>query len=110
MKIKIGVTDYDAKMISSDVMTKMYSDDEDCEVTVGGYMHPMYGVIYLNKELPMQQVKQSFFHECIHAMLDEIGEDELSHNEGLVDALGKQIYGFLKNNNLEKIYTFLGDK
>lgn len=112
MKIKIGVVDYDARMVSSDVMLDMYGDHHETasDTVVGGYIHPMYGVLYVNKDLPKQQIAQSFFHECVHAMLDEIGQDELSCNEGFVDSFAKQIYGFLKNNNLEKIYTFLGVK
>lgn len=35
---------------------------------------------------------QTLWHEMVHAVLDRLGEDELSNNEKLVDLLGQAFY------------------
>lgn len=109
MKINIGHTEYDLTKVSEAALGEEYAkhkDDCDDEM-VAGYCHPLLAEIKIGKELPFQAKKQVFWHEAVHAILDEMGMAKLSEDEGFVDALSKQIYGVLKNNNVDKIYKFL---
>ena len=49
----------------------------------------------------------TFWHEVVHGLMIEIGARELGEDEGFVDALSRQLYSFYKNNNIEKVYTYL---
>jgi hypothetical protein len=109
MKINIGHTQYDLKKVSGEsLLCKPFDeDDEDLDPIVGGCCHPILNEIKINKDIPLQSQKRVFWHEATHAILDEIGMEELCSDEGFVDALSRQIYGVLKNNNVDKIYKFL---
>lgn len=41
-------------------------------------------------------IVQTFWHEVTHAILDNVGQSELSGDEGLVDLIGQCIYQVLK--------------
>lgn len=76
---------------------------------------PLYGCadikeleILVNNKFPKPVNEQTFLHEAVHLMLDEIGQEELCEDESFVEAFSKQIHFFLKNNNLNKIYEFIG--
>lgn len=51
-----------------------------------------------NKPLTKEQMEQTYFHEVTHAILDSIGEPELSNNEILVDKFSKALYQVLKSS------------
>ena len=110
MKVQIGVTDYDMTLVSNETIALEFEQAEDDVSIVGGFVYPLFNQIKINKTLPTQGRIQTFLHEATHAMLDEIGQEELYHDEAFVNAMSKQIYGLFKNNNFEKIYKFLGDK
>ena len=55
-----------------------------------------------------EKKSQVLWHEIVHAMLDEMGESELSENEKFVDVLAKHIYGVLTRNNHQQIVDELG--
>ena len=40
----------------------------------------------------------------------ELGMRELGNDEGFVEALGRLLYRFTLDNNLDKIYTYLEKK
>jgi len=86
------------------------TDETNGGMLVGGVMNPMLNTRRINKYNPNQTKKQSFLHECVHAMLDELGQDDLFEDESFVDSFSKQLYGFYMNNNLEKIFKFLEGK
>ena len=113
MKVKIGVTEYDLKLVSDQEIKNSFADanDGDAENTlVAGLVNLAHNTIRINKDLPFQTRVQGFFHECVHAMLDEIGESELFQDEDFVDAFSKQIYGLFTANKLDKVLLFLEDK
>jgi hypothetical protein len=113
LKVKIGVTDYELKMDSTANLLEDYmemTDETNGGMLVGGVMNPMLNTIRINKDYPNQTKKQSFLHECVHALLDELGQDDLFEDESFVDSFSKQLYGFYMNNNLEKIFKFLEGK
>lgn len=47
------------------------------------------------KDRSEQHVQQVFWHEAVHAILDNTGNEKLSKNEGLVDLLGHCIHQIL---------------
>lgn len=108
MKIKIGVSEYNLQMVGGQELMDEYGYDVENVSEIGGSVHPLMERIRINKDLPKSVKQKSFMHEVVHAFMDEIGSDDLYSDEGFVDALSKQMYGFLKNNNLEKIYAYLG--
>lgn len=113
MKVKIGVTEYDLKLVSDQEIKASFADANDGDAEnafVAGLVNLAHNTIRINKDLPLQTRVQSFFHECVHAMLDEIGESELFQDEDFVDAFSKQIYGLFTANKLDKVLLFLEDK
>lgn len=97
MKILVGGSEYKLKFT------------EDIEDNACGFLDPTNGEIVVCSDMNQQLIKQTFWHEVVHAMLEESGNIKISNNEEIVDALARQIYCFFKNNNLEKIYKFLGE-
>lgn len=65
-----------------------------------GYYDPNSNTIKLKKsnEIRSQdQVEQTFYHEAIHAALDNIGQTELSKSEEFVDTLAKALHQIWKS-------------
>lgn len=89
---------------------KIEFDKVDENNIVAGITNPFNATIDILKSLPAQAKQQTLWHELFHAFFDEIGAMDLSNDEGLVDALAKQVHFFLCNNNLDKIYDFIGGK
>lgn len=106
MKVKVGNTKYELIKTSGDEILDQYYPDEDI-FDIAGLIDKFNTSIYINKEFSSQTVKQTFWHEIVHGMLYEIGRHELNSDEGLVDAIGGQLYGLFENNNIDKIYQFL---
>lgn len=111
MKVKIGATDYDLAVVKPDKMFQEFEafGDGEADASLCGFMCPAFNIVRVRDDLPAKSRVHTFIHECTHAMLYEIGS-ELYHNEGFVEAMAKQIYGLIRNNKLEKIYTYLGEK
>lgn len=112
MKIRIGSTKYELNKRSDKEMTQCksiaYQDDERIEdVEIAGFTSFFDCKIDINNSYPAQTKKQTFWHEAVHAILQEVGQSELCDNEDFVESIGKQLYGFHEDNNLEKIYSFL---
>ena len=49
-----------------------------------------------NFELEESAKEQTFYHELVHAILDELGEHELSNNERFVQSFSVLLYQFEK--------------
>ena len=111
MKVKIGATEYDVKVVDEDNLVKDYEGfgDDVADVNMCGFMCPAFNIIRIREDIPDKSRIHTFLHECVHAMLWEIGS-ELYSNEGFVESFAKQLYGFIDNNNLEKIYAQVGEK
>lgn len=116
MKIKIGSCDYELCLanLSQKLMEKSAersperkdaSSPEDFLVL--GYLDECDCSINVEKDSCVLTRKLTFWHEVVHGLLFEIGARELSEDEGLVDALARQLYSFYKNNNIDKAYTYL---
>lgn len=105
MKINVGSMKYDLRKADEIIF-----DDKDENSIIAGLTNPMEGTIQILKSIPEQARQQTLWHELFHAFFDEIGAFELSNDEGLVEALAKQVHYFLRHNNLDKIYNFIGGK
>lgn len=101
MKINIGNSTHEIKLVP-EIIT------EEGDLVLGEY-RPYEEAILVSKSFPAQVKRQTLWHEVVHGMLDEIGADALQTDEGFVDALAKQLYGFFMRNDVDKIYAFLGD-
>lgn len=110
--IEVGATDYDILPMGETEIKKFYmsnpeGDEDDDPGYLFGFTDFKFGYIFVDANLLKEQKRQTFFHELTHVFLDEIGADEMNSDEGFVEALSKQIYGFFKKNNLQEIYDFL---
>lgn len=56
--------------------------------------------IEIDSELSIERKDQTVIHEILHAILDMIGEQELSQNERLVQNLSAAIYCLIKENDI----------
>lgn len=102
MNIRIGSTKYKVNLCNDILLDK---DDDVNQLRMGG-MCTFDSSIDILKGLDSQSLKQTFIHEVTHAILYEMGDDNWD-NEGYVNALSKQIYGFLEDNNIYKLYEKL---
>lgn len=67
---------------------------------VWGYTDYAQAEIVLCSTLSEEKRVQTFFHELVHAMLHEIGNDRQCEDESLVSPLGNVLYQVLKDNEL----------
>ena len=100
MKVHIGSTKYELNTPKRVVVD---------EVLCKGTLDESMSIIEISKEFPLQSRKQTLWHEVVHGILFELGEQELNSNEGFVDAFSKQLYAFNENNKLNKIYEKLSN-
>ena len=116
MKIKIGSSDYDlclanlkenVKERRSPERKDVNNTSEEDELYILGYLDEAYTKIAVEKASSNLCKKLTFWHEVVHGLMIEIGLRELGEDEGFVDALARQLYSFHKNNNIEKVYTYL---
>ena len=54
------------------------------------------GEILLGRHPKREMIESTFFHELAHALFESIGREDLSDNEGLVDAIGGAIHQYEK--------------
>lgn len=95
MRLKIGLSEYD--------LIKHKFDSE-----LLGLCDYVTGTITVDNTQCPQTIQRTLFHEIAHAILYELGKNELNEDEVFVDLLGAQICHFIKNNDLQKINKFLG--
>ncbi len=48
-------------------------------------------------DIPTEKIEAVFFHELVHSILFELGENDLNANEKLVDGIGKLLHQFTKS-------------
>lgn len=122
MKIKIGSGDYElwlANLRENQRVLKSLkaeksansTDTSDCEDTyLFGSIDEIEGKIEIEKYSCVNARKLTFWHEVVHGLMYELGMRELGDDEGFVEALGRLLYRFTLDNNLDKIYTYLEKK
>ena len=122
MKIKIGSGDYElwlANLRENQSVLKSLkaeksannTDTLDYEDTyLFGSIDEIEGRIEIEKYSCVNARKLTFWHEVVHGLMYELGMRELGNDEGFVEALGRLLYRFTLDNNLDKIYTYLEKK
>ena len=122
MKIKIGSGDYElwlANLRENQSVLKSLkaeksannTDTLDYEDTyLFGSIDEVEGRIEIEKYSCVNARKLTFWHEVVHGLMYELGMRELGNDEGFVEALGRLLYRFTLDNNLDKIYTYLEKK
>ncbi|GKT04508.1 hypothetical protein [Furfurilactobacillus entadae] len=70
-------------------------------ITVWGYTEFDQALIVLKRDMAKQKIAQTFIHELTHAMIHEMGDDEHSNDETIVNPLGNVIYQVMKENDIK---------
>lgn len=92
-KVKIGAHEYKIE----------FRDDLDDENM--GVCRPSKLKIFIDERLPQTQQEETFIHECLHAIVSELGRytyNQYDEEERDVQSLSHAIYQVLKDNNLLK--------
>ena len=55
-------------------------------------------IIKIKKCLNQEQKEQTYLHEVMHCILDNLGHDELCMNEVLVDTIAKALHQIIKTS------------
>ena len=71
---------------------EVQSIDEGEEGIIQGKISPHETTILLKKSLPKKLKKSVLFHEILHGLLIELGYNDLSENETLVQSLSNAMY------------------
>lgn len=103
-KITLGSVDYNVEMMPMEDLQKI----EGLEDASAG-ISELDARIIVSSDIPVQIMKQCFFHEIVHGILIELGMTQLNSDEGFVDSFAKQMYTLFHRNNLDKIMKFLED-
>lgn len=69
------------------------------------YTHPRKGPQSCVIEVTDEQVIDTYFHETFHAILDSIGEEELSENEKFVNLVAKAMLEIYLSSDYEEEST-----
>lgn len=89
-KVKIGAHEYDI----------VFRDDMDDENF--GTCRPTKTKIFIDETVANSQKEETFFHEVLHAIRHQIGQEEKDKDdeEKIVQALAHSWYLFLKENKI----------
>ena len=88
--IKIGGIDYVVK----------YEEIECADgIQFGSVRYDKTEIVINDVKVTKQKQDQTLMHELIHAMLHEVGLDELSNDEVVVNQIGIILYQVLKDND-----------
>jgi hypothetical protein len=52
-----------------------------------------------DKPVPKDLIAQTFYHELVHAILDAIGQDELTYDEKIAQGMGLLLHQFEQTKN-----------
>ncbi len=67
-----------------------------------GLYEPSTHTIYILDTLQGTELVQCYFHELMHCILDSIGQDELSEDEGFVDLFSEVLLQTLLSSTVKK--------
>lgn len=86
-KVRIGSCDYDVVLVQKEV-----SEISPSFIAVLNYPEAKMTIMDCDE----QRVKVAFWHEAIHGMLKNAGQNE--HDEIIVDAIANGLYAFFRDN------------
>ena len=101
MKIKVGSSSYNLETQGIEQISEVFDEGE-----YAGYCDEFDSKIVVCKEFSKEVRQKTLFHELTHAILNEIRRD-LSDDEIFVDALSRQLYMLINNNDMKKIMEFV---
>lgn len=119
MNIKIGSGDYELWLanlrenqnaLKSLKAEKSVSNEESLDYDypyLFGAIDEIEGKIEIEKYSCVNARKLTFWHEVVHGLMYELGMRELGNDEGFVEALGRLLYRFTLDNNIQEVYTYL---
>lgn len=119
MNIKIGSGDYELWLanlrenqnaLKSLKAEKSASNEEPLDYDypyLFGAIDEIEGKIEIEKYSCVNARKLTFWHEVVHGLMYELGMRELGNDEGFVEALGRLLYRFTLDNNIQEVYTYL---
>ena len=119
MNIKIGSGDYELWLanlrenqnaLKSLKAEKSASNEEPLDYEypyLFGAIDEIEGKIEIEKYSCINARKLTFWHEVVHGLMYELGMRELGNDEGFVEALGRLLYRFTLDNNIQEVYTYL---
>ena len=119
MNIKIGSGDYELwlanlrenqSVLKSLKAEKSASNEEPLDYEypyLFGAIDEIEGKIEIEKYSCVNARKLTFWHEVVHGLMYELGMRELGNDEGFVEALGRLLYRFTLDNNIQEVYTYL---
>ena len=119
MNIKIGSGDYELWLanlrenqnaLKSLKAEKSVSNEEPLDYEypyLFGAIDEIEGKIEIEKYSCVNARKLTFWHEVVHGLMYELGMRELGNDEGFVEALGRLLYRFTLDNNIQEVYTYL---
>ena len=119
MNIKIGSGDYELWLanlrenqnaLKSLKAEKSASNEEPLDYEypyLFGAIDEIEGKIEIEKYSCVNARKLTFWHEVVHGLMYELGMRELGNDEGFVEALGRLLYRFTLDNNIQEVYTYL---
>jgi hypothetical protein len=88
-KFKLGAKEFNVELVHS-------IDDTGLGRTYSMLNKIKISKTWQNYELEESSKDQTFYHELVHAILDELGEHELSQNERFVQSFSVLLYQFEK--------------
>lgn len=89
-KFKLGGKEFNVELVRS-------IDDTGLGRTYSMLNKIKIAETWQNFELENTGKEQTFYHELVHAILDELGENELSANERFVQSFSVLLYQFEKS-------------
>lgn len=119
MNIKIGSGDYELWLanlrenqnaLKSLKAEKSANNEEPLDYDypyLFGAIDEIEGKIEIEKYSCVNARKLTFWHEVVHGLMYELGMRELGNDEGFVEALGRLLYRFTLDNNIQEVYTYL---
>lgn len=85
------------KLAGKTYRVKLFSHDSD---NLGVTRSPLGEVeiqtVWKGKKVPEDSQEQTFYHELVHCILDDIGHADLSEDEVLVQNFGKLLHQFMQ--------------
>lgn len=103
-KLKILAKTYDLKNADTEEMSMQFHDDEQ-ELMVFGLHKTFQNEIWLNTDIGDQQRLITLTHECLHAILSQLGYDDINTDEMFVTGVSTALTQLLLDNpKLTKMY------
>lgn len=93
---QLGGRTWQVRFVSEEYMLKRCEDEKEPAL---GICTMWDAEILLMEGLKAETTQAVFYHELAHAILETIGMERISKNEGKVDAIGTMLHQFLQTQD-----------